>query len=63
MDSCKKITGMISEGLDRELSFNERMRIRFHLLMCAGCSAFEKQMQFLRLAGHALSERIGRSGH
>jgi len=62
MDDCRKITGMISEGLDRELTWSERMRIRVHLLMCSGCSAFEKQMIFLREAMRTLAERIGGHG-
>jgi predicted anti-sigma-YlaC factor YlaD len=50
MDNCKQISRLVSEGMDRELTFTERLRVRFHLMMCAGCTNFAKQMQVLRRA-------------
>jgi hypothetical protein len=46
--SCKKITGMISESMDRKLPFYQRMGIRFHLMMCALCRRYEQQLLFIR---------------
>ena len=48
MLSCKEVTHLVSQGLDRKLGFAERVRIRLHLAICDGCSAFSKQVAFLR---------------
>ncbi|HZM34343.1 MAG TPA: zf-HC2 domain-containing protein [Burkholderiales bacterium] len=50
MLSCKEVTRLVSQGLDRPLSPGERLRVRLHFLICRGCARFERQMAFLRLA-------------
>ena len=47
MISCKKSTELICQSLDRPLTLWEKMQLRFHLLMCRGCKAFQKQSQAL----------------
>lgn len=56
MMSCKQVTHLISEQLDRELSRGERMAMNFHLMMCTGCSNFRNNMRFLRKACHGLAD-------
>jgi len=46
--SCKKITSMISESMDRKLPLSRRMGIRFHLMMCLLCRRYEQQLFFIR---------------
>ena len=55
MPSCKDVTRLVSEGLDRELGFGERVSLRVHFLMCRGCRTFEYQMARLRQAVRDLS--------
>jgi predicted anti-sigma-YlaC factor YlaD len=50
MSSCKEVTRLISEGLDRELGFGERVTLRVHFAVCKGCRNFEHQMARLREA-------------
>ena len=50
MLSCKEVTELVSQGLDRHLSPGERLRMRLHFLICRGCTRFQQQMQFLRTA-------------
>ena len=50
MLSCKEVTHLVSQGLDRRLSPGERLRMRLHFLICRGCTRFQRQMEFLRLA-------------
>lgn len=57
MDSCKDIARLISEGMDRELHWTARMCIRVHLMMCKGCTNFQKQMRVLRAASKAYADR------
>ncbi len=48
MLSCKEVTKLCSEALDRNLSLRERLSLRMHLMMCSGCTNFEEQMRHLR---------------
>jgi hypothetical protein len=52
--SCKEATRLVSQGLDRRLGLGERVAVRVHLAICAGCRNFRKQVLFLR---QALRER------
>ena len=50
MLNCKQASELLSQNLDRDLSLREKILLRFHLLICHGCSNFSKQMQVLRQA-------------
>ena len=56
MLSCKQVTRLVSQGLDRELGFADRVRLRVHLAICDGCTKFSKQLAFLRAAMAKLAE-------
>ena len=57
MLSCKQVSRLVSQGLDRELGFAERVKLRVHLAVCNGCTNFKKQMDFLRRAVRELGSR------
>ena len=57
MLSCKQVTRMVSQGLDRDLGFTERVRLRVHLAICDGCTNFSRQMAFLRKAMARLADQ------
>ena len=46
--SCKKITEMVSDSMDRKLPLSRRMGIRFHLMMCRFCRRYQQQLLFIR---------------
>ena len=50
MLSCKEVTRLVSQRLDRELTFGERTALRVHLAICQGCRNVSKQLEFLRRA-------------
>lgn len=50
MLSCKEANVLMSQELDRNLSWKERLGLKLHVSMCDGCSNFRKQMTFLRKA-------------
>ena len=46
--SCKEVTRLVSQGMDRRLPFGRRVSLRVHFAICEGCTNFSRQMQFLR---------------
>jgi len=56
--TCKQVTELISEGMDRNLSWGEKVRIRFHVMMCKGCTNYEKQMAVLRNVSRAFADHF-----
>ena len=55
--SCKEVTRLVSQGMDRRLPLGRRLALRVHFAICDGCTNFRKQMQFLRQALQELRER------
>ena len=54
MLTCKEVSRLASQGLDRRLGFAERVRLHLHLCLCEGCRNFRKQLDFLRRAAARL---------
>ena len=48
MISCKEAAELTSRRLDEPLSFQNRMALRFHVLMCSLCRTFAKQLAMIR---------------
>lgn len=48
--NCKQAHQIVSEGMDRDLSFSERARLKLHLSICDSCTNFYGQMRLLRSA-------------
>jgi len=48
--SCKEASRLISQGMDRRLSFPERFAVRLHVGICDACTRFTRQVEFLRRA-------------
>ena len=57
MLTCREVSRLVSQGLDRRLSFAQRVRLRVHLAVCDGCTNFSRQMQLLRKAVQRLTMR------
>lgn len=58
MLTCKEISKLVSDGIDRQLPFGNRLLIRFHLLYCVACRRFRRQIEFLRSAGRRYSHDL-----
>jgi len=56
MLSCKEVTRLVSQRQDRALGFGERVALRAHFVLCAGCRNLERQIGFLRRAIARLGE-------
>jgi hypothetical protein len=55
--SCRETSRLVSQGLDRELAFGERVALRVHFAYCLGCRRASRQMLFLRRAVRGLAVR------
>jgi len=50
MMSCKEVSVLVSESLDRKIGFFQLMGLRMHLAMCHVCRGYRLQMIILRKA-------------
>ena len=48
--SCKDASRAISQMQDASVPLGVWLRVRVHLLLCAACLRFARQIRFLRLA-------------
>ncbi|HEY6239957.1 MAG TPA: zf-HC2 domain-containing protein [Burkholderiales bacterium] len=48
--SCREASRLISEGMDRRLSFTEKFALRLHVGICDACTRFTRQIELLRRA-------------
>lgn len=48
MMNCKQITRLLSDSLEHKLSLKEKIITRMHIVFCAGCRNFGRQMLILR---------------
>jgi hypothetical protein len=63
MRSCREISALVSQGLDKKLSFGERLAIGMHVMLCSRCRNFQRQTQFIRKAAQRYTDYLqGRSG-
>lgn len=55
---CAEVTRLVSESLDRDLSYGQRARLRLHFLLCVLCRRYHDQLHFLRKALRSHPERL-----
>ena len=48
MLSCKDVTQLLSEAMDRSLPLGKRIGVRLHLLICKFCVRYERQLLQIR---------------
>jgi len=48
MLNCKDMTKLISDSLERKISFRQRMELRLHIMMCGMCRRFRTNIIELR---------------
>ncbi len=58
MLNCKQNTELLSQSLDRPITFREKVAMRMHLIMCRGCRNFEKQLGFIHKACRELLRKL-----
>ncbi|MDX1428773.1 MAG: hypothetical protein R3282_00740 [Rhodothermales bacterium] len=48
MPSCQEVVRLVSEGMDRPLTWRQRLTIYLHLPLCGWCARYQKQLSFMR---------------
>jgi hypothetical protein len=48
--TCKDMTRLLSDAMDRPLPLGTRVRMRLHFLICKWCERYKSQLVFLRQA-------------
>lgn len=56
MLSCRQMTELCSQEMDRPLGLGERLSLRTHLMMCSGCSNYRRQLFTLREVAQAYAD-------
>lgn len=46
--NCKETSVLVTQSLDRSLTFRDRIAMKLHLMICRNCARFMKQMQLIR---------------
>ncbi len=59
MLTCKQLTELVTEYLERRMSLADRMRFQLHIGMCRHCRAYLRQMrQTIRTLGKLPEESV-----
>lgn len=53
---CREISQLISEARERNLTWLERIAVRFHRAICKPCDEYTRQLDFLHKSGSAMPE-------
>ncbi len=62
MLTCKEVTHLVSQSLDRQMPFRTRVGVRMHLAMCRFCRRYRRQLLFLRKVGRWVPSRLEGNG-
>ena len=62
MLSCKDVTRLISESMDRSLPLRKRIGVRVHLLICRFCASYKRQLLLIRETARRIAAAEDRPG-
>lgn len=58
MLDCKHASHLISQSQDVRLTWQQRVGLKFHLMLCDACTQFSRQMGMLREAVRQVGQKI-----
>lgn len=62
MYSCEQAARLSSRAMEQPLGAWERAMLGAHLMMCKRCTAFTRQIEFLRRAARKVPTILGKDG-
>ena len=57
MRSCREVSRLASERMDRELTLRERLAFNMHVMMCRNCLRYARQIALVKQATDRLRRR------
>jgi Putative zinc-finger len=60
--TCKEIAPVMSESLDRQLTFFEQIRMRAHMMVCKWCRNYLFQIRLIRELAVTAEQSFGEYG-
>ena len=58
MLSCKQVSRLVSQSLERKLIYRERFGLSLHLMLCDACKLFSRQLGLLRQAIRRITANV-----
>ncbi|HCU85443.1 MULTISPECIES: zf-HC2 domain-containing protein [unclassified Methylophilus] len=58
MLNCKQTSVLVSQSLDRPLTWRERWAVRLHLAICIYCRRFTQQLKWIRNAMQVWQQQV-----
>lgn len=58
MFRCQDVSQLVSESMDRNVFWGERLGIRFHLMMCRYCTRHKHQLQAVKELVHVYAQHL-----
>ena len=52
LQPCERMVPLMSESMERSLGLGEWLQLRLHLIVCAWCAHYLKQVKFIRQLLH-----------
>jgi len=62
MLSCKDVTKLLSESMDRSLPLGTRIGVHLHLIICKWCARYERQLLLIRETARRLAATLETPG-
>lgn len=62
MLTCKQTSVLVSQSLDRRLTWRERLAVRVHLSICVYCRRFMLQLKLIRSRMQAWQDQTAEHG-
>src|SRR4051812_20938067 len=59
LPTCKEMTALMSQSMERRLTLRERVLLKLHLWVCAWCVWYLEQLKLLRASLRARAEGTG----
>jgi hypothetical protein len=59
--TCKEVTRLASQRLDRPLPLTTRLRIRLHTTICAWCQRYLEQVKLVHDAAPGYADKVGQA--
>jgi putative zinc finger protein len=56
LPTCERTVEMISQSMERPLTFKERTKLKLHLWICAWCQWYMEQLHLIRQTARAKAE-------